>query len=303
MARETRILTGKVCAITGGARGIGRATAQALIREGACVALGDLDLDAAKKTAEELGPNARAFALDVVDESSFTAFLDAAEAELGPVDVLINNAGIMHLTAFDAEQWRMVERQVSINVYGVMHGMRVAIPRMLSRGAGHVVNISSAAGCAGIPGAATYSAAKHAVIGYTEAVMGELDGRGIDFTVVMPALVNTELAHGVRPGKGVVKSEPQDVADAIVRALKRPVFEVFVPKRVGPIVKFSRILPMAITTRVAKMLEADRILTEVDHGQRVAYEERARRHGAAAEATVAPAEAEREREREKSGVT
>src|SRR4051794_37593328 len=98
MAKERRSLSGKVVAITGGARGIGKATATALVRKGCRVAIGDLDLELAEKTAAELGGGTVATALDVTDRSSFSAFLEEAERELGPIDVLINNAGIMPVT-------------------------------------------------------------------------------------------------------------------------------------------------------------------------------------------------------------
>src|SRR5690349_24319956 len=100
MAKERRSLSGKVVAITGGARGIGKATAAALVRRGCRVAIGDLDLALAEETAGSLGGGVVALQLDVTDRSSFTAFVDEAERQLGPIDVLINNAGIMPVTQF-----------------------------------------------------------------------------------------------------------------------------------------------------------------------------------------------------------
>ena len=103
MAKQPRTLAGRVDAITGGARGIGRATAVALHRAGAMVALGDLDEEQARQTADELGGGTVAFALDVTHRASFERFLEAVEDTLGPVDVLVNNAGIMPLGPFVAE--------------------------------------------------------------------------------------------------------------------------------------------------------------------------------------------------------
>src|SRR5579884_1496891 len=100
MARQPRILAGQTAAITGAARGIGRATAEAFLRQGMKVAIGDVDVDAARQAAAELGPSTVAVPLDVTDRSSFAAFLDEAERELGPVDVLVNNAGIMQIGRF-----------------------------------------------------------------------------------------------------------------------------------------------------------------------------------------------------------
>src|SRR5207253_3702001 len=97
MAKQPRIIAGENAAITGGARGIGRATAQAMLEKGMKVALGDVDADAARATAAELGPRCVGLPLDVTDRASFAAFLDAAEEQLGPLDVLVNNAGIMQV--------------------------------------------------------------------------------------------------------------------------------------------------------------------------------------------------------------
>src|SRR5215213_157664 len=122
MAKERREIGGKVVAMTGGARGIGRATAEALVRRGARVAIGDIDLGLAEEAAASLGGGAIAAALDVTDRGSFEAFLDQAERELGPIDVLINNAGIMPVTSFDEESEESMRRQVDINVHGVLIG-------------------------------------------------------------------------------------------------------------------------------------------------------------------------------------
>src|SRR4051794_3237623 len=103
MAKQPRSLTGKVAVITGGGRGIGKALAQALTREGVRVAIGDLDQESAERTAAELGPGALGLPLDVTDLAAFTAFLDEVEERLGPVDVLVNNAGIMPISPLDEE--------------------------------------------------------------------------------------------------------------------------------------------------------------------------------------------------------
>src|SRR3954454_5631823 len=134
MAKQRRSLSGKVVAITGGARGIGKATAAALVRKGCRVAIGDLDLELAERTAGELGGGTVALPLDVTDRSSFAAFLDAAERELGPVDVVINNAGIMPVSPFADEPDDSIKRQLDINVYGVIVGTQLAIARLRPRG-------------------------------------------------------------------------------------------------------------------------------------------------------------------------
>jgi NAD(P)-dependent dehydrogenase (short-subunit alcohol dehydrogenase family) len=274
MAKQPKSLNGKVVAITGGARGIGKATAQALVREGARVGIGDLDVELARKTAEELGANVRAYEVDVTSRPSFAAFLDSVESDLGPLDVLVNNAGIMPITPFLEESDASAVRQLDINVHGTLFGMKEALPRMLARRGGHIVNLASVAGKAGFPHLATYCATKHAVVGLTEAVRGEHGQSGIGFTVVMPAMVNTELTAGVKAGRGVEKAEPEDVANAIVDAVKLNRFEVYVPKSVGQISKVMQIMPRAAREAIARYLEADKVMVNADMSGRRAYEER-----------------------------
>jgi NAD(P)-dependent dehydrogenase (short-subunit alcohol dehydrogenase family) len=272
--QQPRNLDGRVVAITGGARGIGKSTAEALIRAGARVGIGDIDVELARTTAEELGAGTRAYELDVTSRPSFAAFLDAVEADLGPLDVLVNNAGIMPVGSFLDESDSSAVRQIDINVHGVIFGMKEALPRMQKRGSGHIVNLASVAGKGGFPYLATYCATKHAVVGITEALHMELRGSGIEFTCVMPSLVNTELTSGVKAGRGVKKTEPTDVADAIVAALRRPRFDVFVPAAVGRISKVMSALPRSAREAVARALDADKVMTNADMTGRRAYEER-----------------------------
>src|SRR4051794_19776788 len=224
MAKQAKILTGRVAAITGGGRGIGKATALALVRQGMKVAIGDIDLAAAQETARELGGGTEAFELDVTRRESMAAFLDGVEERLGPVDVLVNNAGIMQLGAFLAEDDATSRRQVDINVLGVLFGMKEVLPRFLDRKTGHLVNIASTAGKAGFPGGATYCGTKHFVIGLSEAVRAELRETPVEVSCVMPGIVNTELPTGLQQARGVKNVNPEDVADAIVDALRHPRF-------------------------------------------------------------------------------
>jgi NADP-dependent 3-hydroxy acid dehydrogenase YdfG len=275
MSKQPRVLTGKVAAITGGARGIGRATAQAFVREGMKVAIGDLDPSAAEKTAQELGGGTVAFELNVTERPSFEAFVDAAEEALGPLDVLVNNAGIMQIGPFLEEDDATARRQVDINVHGVLYGMKIVLPRFQSRGRGHLVNIASSAGKAGFPGGATYCGTKHFVVGASEAVRAELRETDIEVSCVMPGIVNTELASGLVQARGVKNVSPDDVAAEIVSALKSPRFDVFVPRSLGPINKVVGVLPRAGREGLARALKADRVLMEADPSARRDYELRA----------------------------
>lgn len=275
MAQQPRSLNGKVAAITGAARGIGRATATALVGAGARVAIGDLDAELARATAGELGGGAIGLGLDVTDRGSFERFLDEVERELGPLDVLVNNAGIMHLGRFVEEDDAATLRQIDVNLLGVILGTRLALPRLTGRGAGHVVNIASSAGKVGVPGGATYSATKHAVVGLTEAVRAESQGSGVEFSIVMPGVVNTELAAGLARGRAIEVVEPEDVAAAIVAALRFPTVDVFVPSSIGPINQVMSLLPRRLREAVGRALKVDQILASFDAGSRASYESRA----------------------------
>jgi NAD(P)-dependent dehydrogenase (short-subunit alcohol dehydrogenase family) len=273
MAKERRPLGGKVVAITGGARGIGKATALALVRKGCRVAIGDIDVPLAEQTAAELGGGTLALPVDVTDRASFTGFLDEVERQLGPLDVLVNNAGIMPVTPFEEESEESIHRQIEINVHGVITGTQLAVRRMRPRGGGHIVNIASQAGKGGLPGIATYAATKHAVVGLTESVRWELRGSGIETHCVMPTVVNTELTSGV--GQRWVKAvEASDVADAIVEALETGRFDVWVPKENGAFYRIVGVLPRRAREAIGRFMKIDKLMTEVDHGERNAYETR-----------------------------
>jgi NAD(P)-dependent dehydrogenase (short-subunit alcohol dehydrogenase family) len=277
MAKEPRSIAGKVVAITGGARGIGRTTAEALVREGARVAIGDLDAELTEQVAGEIGGETVGLGLDVTDRESFARFLDDVESRLGPVDVLINNAGIMPLGDFAEEDDATTQRIFDINVHGVLTGTKLALRRMRPRRTGHIVNVASMVGKISPPGGASYVASKHAVVGLTESVALENRDYGIECSIVMPVVVKTELAAGLKESRGVKSVAPEDVAAAIVGALKVPRRDVFVPREVGPIHKASYVLPIRAQEAVARALKSDKILQDIDHGQRAAYEDRAAR--------------------------
>ena len=291
MAKERRSLIGKVATITGGARGIGKATAEALVRKGCRVAIGDLHEDTAQEAAASLGGGAIALPLDVTDRSSFESFLEQTERELGPIDILVNNAGIMPVTPFIEESEESMRRQVDINVHGVLIGTQLAMRRMEPRRTGHIVNIASSAGKAGIPGIATYSGTKHAVVGLSEAVHHELRGSGIDVSVVMPVLVNTALTEGLSEKRGVKEVEPEDVASAIVDALETGRFDVFVPRSLQATIALGNLLPRRAREAVGRFMGVDKVMSEAE--DRRAYEERAarsKREEAEREAEAAEAE-------------
>ena len=292
MAKQPRILAGQTAAITGAARGIGRATAEAFLRQGMRVAIGDVDLAAAQATAAELGPSTVALPVDVTERESFARFLDAAEAQLGPLDVLVNNAGIMQIGRFIDEDDLTARRMVDINIHGVITGMKLALQRMIPRDRGHIVNISSQAGKFGAPGGATYSATKHAVVGLTEAVRGELHlmGAHIDVAYVMPFVVNTELGRGLGEARGLNTLQPSEVADAIVDALQHGIVDVWVPKSAKRTNTLGTLLPRRLSEGMARAMKADRVLAGADSASRKGYELRASHSEPGLEAGEEPAQ-------------
>jgi NAD(P)-dependent dehydrogenase (short-subunit alcohol dehydrogenase family) len=275
--QDPRPVNGRVIAITGGARGIGRSTAEALVREGAKVAIGDLDAELTEQVAGEIGGDTVGLPLDVTERESFSAFLDGVEDRLGPIDVLINNAGIMPLGDFAEEDDATTTRIIDINVHGVLTGTKLAVRRMRPRRSGHIINVASMVGKISPPGGATYVASKHAVVGLTEAVQLENADYGIEFSIVMPVVVRTELGSGLKETRGVKSVGPEEVSAAIVDAIKLPKRDVFVPREVGAIHKATYVLPQRAQMAVAKAMKSERILLDIDHGQRSAYEDRAAR--------------------------
>ena len=271
MAKQLRPIAGRTVAITGGARGIGRATAAALVREGAKVAIGDIDEPEAKATASTLGGEAVGLPLDVTDRESFSRFLDEAEAALGPVDVLVNNAGIMQIGPFVEEDDRIERRQVDINVHGVLLGMKLALPRMLANGRGHIVNIASGAGKVGVAGEVTYCATKHAVVGASEALRLELLETPVDVSVILPTLVNTELAAGIKTSALNPAAEPEDVADAIIRALRTGAFDIFVPRHLKGLINSAGLATRGTRDFLAKLFGTTKMMVDYDKTGRQAY--------------------------------
>ncbi len=271
-----RPIHGRVIAITGGARGIGRSTAQHLISRGAKVSIGDIEVGLAQKTADELGHGTIALPLDVTDRESFASYLDETEDQLGPVDVVINNAGIMPIGPFTEETDEATKRQLDINVLGVIYGSRLALERMLPRNSGHVVNIASQAGTTGFPGLATYCASKFAVIGLSQAIYWELEDSAVEIAVVMPAIVNTELSGGMEKSRLVKSVEPEDVAEAIAEALEFPGKSpaVSVPKEAATVARFANLLPFAGQRALFKIAGGHKLAAQAHQGERAAYEQR-----------------------------
>lgn len=229
-------LSGRAIAITGASSGIGEATALACAAAGASVALAARRADRIDALAQRIDDEhgaGRAIPVptDVGDEAQARAFVERAHAELGRLDGLINNAGVMLLGPVEGaptEEWR---RMVDANVLGLLYCTHAALPLMRAQGSGDVVNVSSVAGRVARAGSAVYNLTKWGVCAFSEALRQECVGSGIRVTIVEPGAVATELPMHNRPEileqlarrfGGVTPLQAQDIANAIVFALAQP---------------------------------------------------------------------------------
>ena len=270
--KQGRDVRGAVVAVTGGARGIGLAIATRLHQEGAIVAIGDVDETEAVSAARRLGLRV-AHRLDVTDVHSFEGFLDVVEQELGPIDVLVNNAGIIAVGQAIDEPDAVTKRILAVNAYGPILGSKLAAGRMRRRGVGHVINIASASGLMPVPGIATYSATKHAIVGFTEAIRLENRSTGISFSAVLPSLTKTQMIDGVGRARGFKNIEPEDVAKAVADLIRRPKPRVVVPRSFGVVALAGRrFMPRPVYEVLERLLGAERVFqADVDVETRAAY--------------------------------
>jgi short-subunit dehydrogenase len=193
----------------------------------------------------------------------------------------------MPVRAFAEEDPIVTRRQVEINLLGVTTGTRLALERMLSRGRGHVVNVASAAGRVAVPGEAVYTATKHAVVGFGEALRVELRDTGVDVSTIMPSLAATELASGMRPPRFVPMVKPEQVARAIAKTLERPKLEVIVPAWTTPLIRMTLALPPNVRDKVREFFQIGEVGSQIDSAARASYEARYQRPVAADEHELA----------------
>jgi short-subunit dehydrogenase len=173
------------------------------------------------------------------------------------------------------EQMATTEAVFGVNVAGPVNGMRLVLPGMIERGRGHVVNVASLLGKTELPGLASYTASKHALVGLTAAVRTELGGTGVTLTTVLPSVVNTELSSGIAiPLARLARVEPEDVARAIVDSCAKRPKEVAVPRWMGLYPVLRPFIPDQVETLVRRLIGDDKALSAVDPAGRAAYAER-----------------------------
>jgi short-subunit dehydrogenase len=252
-------LDGAVVVITGGARGIGEATAELFAAKGATVCTGDLD--------------GGTHFVDVTSRGSFAAFSGAVIDRFGRIDVLVNNAGVMPLGDFLSEDDAISATTLNVNVWGLIHGMRLVMPHMIQRGSGHVVNVASMAGKLAVPGMAVYNASKFAAVGLSAAVREEYRDTGVSVTAVLPSAVRTRLASGVQLGHGMPTVDPEGVARAIVGSVDSRRAEITVPRYLAGWDLLNAAVPERLMRLGRKMIGDRRALTSVQHEVRDSYEQ------------------------------
>jgi NAD(P)-dependent dehydrogenase (short-subunit alcohol dehydrogenase family) len=259
-------LSGRIVHITGAGRGIGRATALAVARRGARVAVSDIDEATARDTARlirDAGGVAEAWQLDVADGARFAHVTAQIEQCLGALDTLVNNAGSLCPGSFLQVPSDAQAREIAINLSGTVNGMRAVMPGMLARGRGQIVNMASIAGRIPLPHAGMYSATKFAIVGLTEAVRAEYGASGVTFSLVLPGYVDTALIAGARAPRFPPISRPEDVARAVVAVLRRRSHQRYVPCYLGLFAVVQLLLPTWALHQIGRWTGVSRSLARV----------------------------------------
>ncbi|HEX5142689.1 MAG TPA: SDR family oxidoreductase [Mycobacterium sp.] len=272
-------ISGKTIVITGAARGIGFATAKALLTRGARVVIGDRDVAVLDKAVAELvrlGP-ATGYPVDVTDAESFSVFLDKARADgTGHIDVLINNAGVMPVGPFLEQSDQAIRTSIDVNLWGVLTGCRLVLPEMVKRRSGHIVNIASMAGMLAVPGQAVYAGTKFAVVGVSTALADEFAPQGVNVSVVLPTFTNTELIAGTHPSAAQKPVQPEDIATGIIKVLDKPaITHLSVPGPLRAVAALTQLLPPKARRWLSHKMGNDSVFLNLDTAARAGYEKRA----------------------------
>jgi len=275
MSKKKCDLAGAAVALTGGANGIGRATVQELHRRGARITVGDLDIEAAERVAAELGNNVVPVKLDVSDVESYKSFLDAAESAHGPLDVVVNNAGIDWIGPFLDKPLEAAAKEIAVNLMGTTIGSQLALQRMVPRRRGHVVNVASANGRLPGPGSSGYTATKYGIVGLTESLRLEFRNSGVQFSLIHPGQIDTAMLSGTaRPSKLVPVIGPDQVGRAIADAVEHQRFDVWVPANTAIGGRLGNVVPRAFYEQTLLALGVDKIALDVDLDARRNYHDR-----------------------------
>ncbi|TDZ75968.1 SDR family NAD(P)-dependent oxidoreductase [Mycobacteroides salmoniphilum] len=269
-------MEGAIALVTGGARGIGLSIAQRLARAGVRVVIADLDGEAAARAAREIGSGAQGFALDVAEFDEYLRVVTEVEQTIGPIDIVVNNAGIMPVGPLLGELRGVAEATMRVNFWSHYISYQVLAPRMIARGRGHFINVTSAAGAIHSPGLASYVASKHAATGFARSAREELAGTGVTISTVMPAAVRTQLVDGI-PFKwweklGIIP--PGWVARDAVRTVRNRPAVVGSPRGTVLALRLQHLVPEWLWLLGRRVVDADRTVGPVDRRARSEYDGR-----------------------------
>jgi all-trans-retinol dehydrogenase (NAD+) len=239
----------KVVLVTGGANGIGKMLGEKCLKEGASdLIIWDINEKNLTETAQELknkGYNVHQYLVDVSDLKDIKRAATLTLAEVGKVDILFNNAGIVVGKNFEEHSHEEIERTIRINVLGVMHVARAFVPDMIKQGNGHVINIASAAGLLPNPKMTVYVGSKWAVLGWSESLRIEMEeaGKDLHVTTVCPGYIKTGMFEGVEAPAFTPLLEPEDITNDIIKAVKNNDIELKAPWSVNLIPILRSVMP------------------------------------------------------------
>ncbi|MEA2644982.1 MAG: hypothetical protein QOE92_65 [Chloroflexota bacterium] len=249
---------GKVVVVTGASKGLGSYIAETLFDHGMKVVVSARSGDELKTFCERLDRNGQrtlAVPADMTVADDRKRLLDAARKQFGQVDVLVNNAGTDHPERFAETEEPRMRNMIELNILAPMLLTRALLPEMIQRGSGHIVNIASVAGLAPTPFGTTYSATKHAIVGFSESLRWELDGTGVSTSVVCPGFIREAgLFHDNSGGNQslTATSSPQEVADAVVKAITGNKARIIVSPMLLKLGPFARAITPEIVYRAGK---------------------------------------------------
>jgi all-trans-retinol dehydrogenase (NAD+) len=256
-------LDGKRVLITGGAQGIGLEMAMKFAGRGADVVIADLNegkLPEAKAKIEALGVSAWGFPVDVTNPASIASLKAQIAAEVGPIDVLVNNAGVVFGGPFTETPLDQHFRTYEVNTFGLVAMTHAFLPDLIGRPESHLVNISSASGFVGLPYGSTYASSKWAVIGFSESIRAELKVLGhehVHVTIVCPSYIGTGMFEGAAAPKATNILEPDFIAEKVVHAVEQNRIHVLEPWMVKITPLLRELLPTALYDRISHLFGAD----------------------------------------------
>lgn len=242
-------IVGKKVLVTGGASGIGKLLGKKCLQEGASeLVIWDINVENLEKTTQELllqGYSVRSYVVDVSDLEDITRAATLTLSEVGKIDILFNNAGIVVGKLFHEHSHKEIEKTIRVNVLGVMHVAKCFVGEMIKHKSGHIVNIASAAGLLANPKMSVYVGSKWAVLGWSESLRLELEEIGGDLhvTTVCPSYIKTGMFEGVEAPLLAPLLEPEEITDQIIKAVKNNEIEVKAPWAVNLIPILRGIMP------------------------------------------------------------